>query len=368
MKVLLVANVAKEHVNKFHIPTIKYLQSKGWQVDVACSVDAEVPAGDHIYNMCWRRSPFTFKTFQGIRDLKKLIAKNHYDIIYCHTPVGGLVARLASRAARKKGTKVVYCAHGLHFFTGAPLINWLMFYPIEKMLAFFTDMFITINPEDCERVQRSFNPNMEVTLIPGIGVNFNRLNIGNRVSAREEYRQKLNIPMDAEVMVYVAEVLKNKNQQMLIKTLAELRRKGRNSYLILAGPVHDDTHIREVIDQLNVQEYVKVLGWRSDIGELMAASDLCVASSIREGFGINLVEAQYCHLPVIAVSNRGHRAIIEDGENGYLVPLNDYKTMAERVEDVMSNSDVYNRFANVDVSKYESRIIAERIYGLLKSI
>ena len=107
MKILLVANVAKEHVNKFHIPTIKYLQSKGWQVDIACSVDADVPVGDHIFNMCWKRSPFTTKIFKGISELKKLITENEYDVIYCHTPVGGLVARVAARSARKKGTKVV---------------------------------------------------------------------------------------------------------------------------------------------------------------------------------------------------------------------------------------------------------------------
>lgn len=95
-KVLLVANVAKEHVNKFHIPPIKYLQSKGWQVDVACSVDAEVPAGDHIYNMSWKRSPFTLGTLKGIMELKSLISKNCYDIVYCHTPVGGGSCALGS--------------------------------------------------------------------------------------------------------------------------------------------------------------------------------------------------------------------------------------------------------------------------------
>ena len=91
MKILLVANVGRGHVNKFHIPTIQYLQAQNWQVDVACSVDEPIEAGDNIYAMCWKRSPFTFKTIQGIFQLKKLIAKNNYDIIYCHTPVGGVI-------------------------------------------------------------------------------------------------------------------------------------------------------------------------------------------------------------------------------------------------------------------------------------
>lgn len=368
MKILLVANVAKEHVNKFHIPTIKYLISKGWQVDIACSVDAEVPAGDNIYHMSWKRSPFTLKTFIGIEELKKLIAKNDYNIIYYHTPVGGLVARVAARSARKKGVKVVYCGHGLHFYKGAPLMSWLVFYPMEKWMATMTDMFITINPEDYERVKKDFNQKMLVRMIPGIGVNFDRLNIENRKEVRMEYREKLGIPADGEVLIYVAEILKNKNQQMLIHTLKELHDKGRKMYLLLPGPDHSNGEFHKLAEELRLKDYVKFLGWRSDIGQLMAASDMCVASSIREGFGINLVEAQYCHLPVVAVTNRGHRAIIKDGENGFLVPMNDSKAMANRVLQVMDDKNLYQRLANIDVEQYKCENIAKIIYEYLQEV
>lgn len=368
MKVLLVANVAKEHVNKFHIPTIKYLQTKGWQVDVACSMDTDVPAGNNKYGMSWKRSPFTLDTFKGIRELKALIAENNYDIIYCHTPVGGLVARVAAKAARKKGVKVVYCAHGLHFFDGAPLINWLIFYPMEKWMAKITDMFITINPEDYERVKRDFNPKMMVRMIHGIGVNFDRLNLEDRKSVRSSTRLLLGIPNDAEVLIYVAEILKNKNQQMLIKALKDIHDKGRKMYLLLPGPDHSKGEYKKLAEELGLSDYVKFLGWRSDIGALMAASDLCVASSIREGFGINLVEAQYCHLPVVAVNNRGHRAIIMDGENGFLIPMNNHKMMCERVLEVMDNAALYNKLANINVDEYKSDNIAKVIYGYLKEV
>ena len=368
MKLLLVANVAKEHVNKFHIPTIKHLQSKGWQVDVACSVDAEVHAGDHVFNMSWKRSPFSFKTIKGILELKQLIAKNEYDIIYCHTPVGGLVARIASREARKKGVKVVYCAHGLHFFNGAPLVNWLMFYPMEKWMAKMTDMFITINPEDYERVKRCFNPRMMVKRIPGIGVNFDRLNIKKREATRVEYRKRFDIPMNAEVLIYVAEILKNKNQQMLIRTLKVLHDKGRKMYLLLPGPDHSKGEFNKLAEELGLKDYVKFLGWRSDIGELMAASDMCVASSIREGFGINIVEAMYCHLPVVAASNRGHRAIINNGENGFIVPMNNYEAMADTVVKVFDDKVLYKRLANINVEDYKCECIAHKIYEYLHEV
>lgn len=368
MKILLVANVAKEHVNKFHIPTIKYLQAKGWQVDVACSVDTEIPAGDHVYPMSWKRNPFTFKTIVGIRELKKLIDLNDYDIIYCHTPVGGLVARLAARDARKKGTKVVYCVHGLHFFDGAPWINWLLFYPIEKWMSKMTDMCITINPEDYSRVKKCFNPKMQVGMIRGIGVNFARLNVANREDVRKTYREQLCIPQEADVLIYVAEICRNKNQQMLIRALKELHNNDRKMYLLLVGPDHTRGMYHKYAEELGLKDYVKFLGWRSDIGQLMTASDICVASSIREGFGINLVEAQYCHLPVVAVSNRGHRTIIKDGENGLLVPLNHYREMTEKVLTVMDDKALYHRMSNINVEEYECNNIAKNIYKYLQAV
>lgn len=361
IKILLVANVAKEHIRKFHIPTIMLLRNHGWQVDVACKMDAEIPEASHAYAMCWERSPFTIRTIRGIQDLKRLIEKNKYDIIYCHTPVGGLVARFASMKSRKSGTKVVYCAHGLHFYKGAPIVNWILYYPIEKLMARFTDMFITINPEDFERVHKNFNPRMDVKRINGIGVDFDRLDIDNKKYIRRTYRQNLGIPENAIVLIYVAEILKNKNQSMLIRMLSLLHKRNIICWLLLPGPNHQNGEFKRLADTLGVSEYVKFLGWRSDVGELMAASDIYVASSIREGFGINLIEAQYCHLPVVASSNRGHRAIIKDGENGFLVRINDSLSMANRIEDLINNPALYQHMAQIDVSSYSCMSVAANI-------
>ena len=155
---------------------------------------------------------------------------------------------------------------------------------------------------------------------------------------------------------------------MLIYALKELHDKGCKMYLLLPGPEHSKGEFHKLAEELGLKGYVKFLGWRSDIGQLMAASDMCVASSIREGFGINLVEAQYCHLPVVAVTNRGHRAIIKDGENGFLVPMNDSKAMADRVLEVMENKGLYDRLANVNVDEYKCENIAKIIYGYLQEV
>lgn len=155
---------------------------------------------------------------------------------------------------------------------------------------------------------------------------------------------------------------------MLIRTLKELHNKGNKMYLLLPGPDHSKGEYQKLAEKLNLKDYVKFLGWRSDIGQLMATSDLYVASSIREGFGINIVEAQYCHLPVVAVKNRGHEAIIKDGENGFLVPLNNSKMMAERILEIFKDQSLYNRLSNINVDQYECKNIAKVIYTYLQEV
>ena len=367
-KILFVANVAKEHINKFHIPTIKEFKNRGWIVDVACAGEDEVPFCDTQFRGVWKRSPFTLGTLKGIKQLKNIIANGDYDVVYCHTPVGGLIARLASIKARKNGTKVIYCAHGFHFFKGAPLINWLIYYPIEKMLSYFTDLIFTINSEDYETAKTKFNPKAKIELLPGIGVNFDRLNIDCKQELRKSYRNNLNIPENATVLIYIAELIKNKNQKMLINTLKELRNRNIDAYLLLVGPDHNNGLYQQMAKDIGVDKYTRFLGWRSDVGELMYTSDICVASSIREGFGINIVEAMYCGLPVVATNNRGHATIVNDGQNGFLVNINDSVKMSEKIITIIENNDIYNKLSNLDISKYDCDTIAIELVNIITTV
>ena len=365
-KILFVANVTKEHICKFHIPTIRVFKENGWTVDVASAGDEEVPYCDHHFNMPWKRSPFTWKTIDGIFALRKVIEDGKYDVVYCHTPVGGLVARLAARKARKYGTKVVYCAHGLHFYHGAPLINWLLYYPVEKILSYFTDVLFVVNKDDYQQARKLLNGNrkMQTQLVPGVGVNFERLKLDNREEIREEYRNTLGIHQNTTALIYVAELVPNKNQMMLVDVLKKLREQGEDVVLLLPGPEHS-TIIRSYVQKAGMQDYVYLLGWRNDIGALLCCADICTASSIREGFGINLVEALYCELPIVATDNRGHREIIRDGENGFLVAINDVDAMSERVLQLIHNEELRKRLSHFDVSAYDCNLVAEKLYHLI---
>ena len=367
-KILIVANVAKEHINKFHLPTMQQFKIRGWQVDVACSADAEVPFCDNLIEGKWTRNPFTIKTLLGIKQLKEHLNENHYDVVYCHTPVGGCVARLAARKARKNGTKVVYFAHGLHFFSGAPIINWLIFFPIEKFMSLFTDAIFVINNEDYNRVKAKFPNRIYVKKFPGIGVDFNRITVANPKETREQYRKKLGINQDDLVLIYIAEVIANKNQGYLLHALNKILETKENTKLLLVGPDHSDGKYISMADNLGLKDKVIFTGWRNDVGELLCTADICVASSIREGFGINLVEAMYHGLPVVAVKNRGHATVIQDGENGFLVPLNNSDKMAEKVLEIANNPSLREKLSHVDVSKYDAIVVARDITDTIEKI
>jgi glycosyltransferase EpsD len=366
-KILFVANVAKEHILKFHIPSIIMFKNKGWIVDVACYKDAEVPYCDHQYSMSYTRNPLTLKTFKGIYELRRIINSEKYDIVYCHTPVGGLVARLACKKARKLGTQVIYFAHGLHFYKGAPKLNWLIYYPIEKYLAHYTDKFILSSEEDYIFVKSHFKeckPNKSFEL----GCNFDKFFIENKNEIRKQYRISLDIPENALVLIYVAEIIKNKNQQMLLKTLQEVKKTIPNTYMLLVGPEHDNGKCKMLAQKMNILDSVRFLGWRSDIAQLFYCSDFCTASSIREGFGYNLVEAMACGVPVITTANRGHMTIVQDGHNGYLIQINDYNTMANRIQHLVYDVTLSNRLlkqATRDIEKYREQNVLDSLYDFI---
>lgn len=171
-RILFVSNTA--NFSKFNRPYMRDLRARGWTVDYASPCEEEVPDCDHSYKIGIRRSPFSLNNIKAVLQVKKLLKKNGYDIIHCHTPMGGAIARLAAkRLWRQKKIKVIYTAHGFHFYKGAPLLNWLVYYPIEKHLAKFTDVLITINEEDFELAKKRFLAG-EVIKMDGVGVNLEK--------------------------------------------------------------------------------------------------------------------------------------------------------------------------------------------------
>ncbi|HBI92113.1 MAG TPA: glycosyltransferase family 1 protein, partial [Terrisporobacter glycolicus] len=173
MKVLFVATV-QSHIAQFHTGAIDLLKEGGYEIHVAARNNLfeknglQLQGVDKVFDIPFNRSPFSYKNMGAYRLLKGIIDNEYYDMIHCNTPVGGITTRLAARKTRKKGTIVIYTAHGFHFYKGAPKKNWLIYYSVEKLLAHFTDKLVTITQEDYDLASQKFCCN--VYHVHGVGV------------------------------------------------------------------------------------------------------------------------------------------------------------------------------------------------------
>lgn len=368
-RILFVATV-DSHIMNFHLPYLKLFKEKGYVVDVATNGDTEIPYCDNHYKISIQRNPFKIGNILAIKELKKIIKKNQYQLIECHTPMGGVATRIAAKKSRKKGTKVIYMAHGFHFYKGAPILNWIIYYPIEKMCSRWTDCLITITNEDYKFAQKHMKAK-RIEHINGIGMNPERLKNKLTQEEKDEFRKKLNINKNDIVFSYIAELNANKNQILLIKTIQELKKKKSNIKLLLIGAGKLKEEYQQYIKNNGLENEIKLLGKRQDINELLSITDIYLASSKREGLPVNVMEAMYKGLPIIATDNRGHRELIQDNENGYICKKSDVQNFKLSVEKISKDIKKINSMKeknNTLVRKYELEEVKQKMEEIYKDM
>ncbi|MCB2339582.1 glycosyltransferase family 4 protein [Clostridium estertheticum] len=361
-KALVVTTVAST-LDQFCMNGIKILQ-KTYSVSVAANFYVgnntsqkrvkEFKAGLQEKNIVvneinFNRNPFSKANFFAYKDIKKLINSNSFEIIHCHTPVAAMAVRLAARKARQKGTKVIYTAHGFHFYKGAPLKNWLLYYPIERWLARYTDVLITINKEDYERAKKSFRAG-KVEYIPGVGVDTKKF--GEVIVDKVAKRREVGVPENAFVILSVGELNKNKNHETVIKAIAKLNNS--NVYYLICGQGILENYLNDLIKKLYLEKQVKVLGYRTDIGEISKTSDVFVFPSYREGLSVALMEAMALGLPVVCSNIRGNIDLIENGKGGYIVGPDDVGGFTGAIDEIIQNQTL-----NENMGKYNKECIAK---------
>lgn len=326
-KVLFTSHTA--NFQKFNRPFMRMLHDQGYEVHYASMGEEKILDCDKEFVVPFTRSPFKLSNIKAYKKLKKIIDSENYDIIHTNTPVGGVVTRLAARDARKRGTRVIYTAHGFHFFKGAPFINWLIYYPVERWMAHYTDTLITINHEDYRRAKKKFKTNVEY--VPGVGVDESKFTPRLTKKQRDALRKILGLKPDDFVMIYPAELNKNKNQTFLIKVMEELVADSPNVHLLLPGKDSMGGFHARLIKRCGLGNNIHLLGYRSDIPQLLMASDVSVSASYREGLPVHIMEAMMAGLPVISTKCRGANELVIDGVNGYLVKCDSIDEMVKKI-------------------------------------
>lgn len=321
MKKVLFTATVDSHIELFHVPFLKWFKEQGYEVHVATNGNNNIPYCDKKIKISFERSPYKINNLKAIKSLEKIIDKENYDIIHTHTPMGSVVTRLAARKARKNGTRVIYTAHGFHFYKGAPLLNWLLFYPVEKILARYTDDLITINKEDYHLAKNKFKTN--VYYVPGVGIDENKFNFKMSNKEKNELRESLGLKADDFVMIYPAELSVRKNQEWLINSIKDLIINNFNIHLLLPGRDNLNGKIQLLVKTLGLEKNIHFLGFRNDIPKLLMISDIAISSSKQEGLPVNIMEAMYLGLPIIATDCRGNRDLVENGKNGFIIDTGD---------------------------------------------
>lgn len=378
MRVLIIATV-QSHICQFHRPLADMLHANGYEIHVAARDNLAEKNGlkldfaDKIFNVPFSRSPKNPDNVKAYKQLKKIIEENDYSVIHCNTPVGGVIGRLVAKKARKKGTKVYYTAHGFHFYDGAPKKNWMIYYPIEKHFANHnTDVLITINEEDYKLAKERFKTN--VKRIHGVGVDPNRYG-PVQCDEKSRIRSELGYEPKETIVLCVGELLPNKNQEMLIRSVALLRDRDFFVRVLIAGNGRNREYLEGLVKELHIEDRIVFLGYCTNLEIYQRMVDFSVSCSKREGLPLNIIEAMLSRKAVIGTVNRGHSELIKDGENGYLVQVNDCQSLAERIVAVSENEDLKQRmgdkgyeFAQQYVFSSVVKELEEIYFGLSKSL
>lgn len=312
------------------------------------------------------RSPFSLKNIKAYKQLVKIINKENIDYIHCNTPVGGLLGRLAGKKCKVK--KVLYQVHGFHFYKGASKLNWLIYYPVEKWFARYTDALVTINHEDFEFAKKKikFRNNGKIYYVPGVGIDASQF---SNVETPASKRKELNIPEDAFVIISVGELNANKNNKVIISALEQL--KNSNIHYVVCGVGEEEQALKKQVSDVGLQDNVHFVGYRNDIKELYAESDCFVMPSYREGLSRSIMEAMASGLPCVVSKIRGNVDMIEENKGGFLCAPDDVSGFTEAIKKIATNEELrknmqaYNKEA---IKKFDVSVVKEEMKKIYSEV
>ncbi|MCD8130274.1 MAG: glycosyltransferase family 4 protein [Lachnospiraceae bacterium] len=373
MKRVLVLGSVASMIDQFNIPAIELLIEMGYQVDVACNFkEGNTCSDEEVQRLMARLRKMKVRYFhvdfardvtklsqnmKAFRQVERLLKKNNYVFLHCHTPIGGVVGRISGKLTN---TKVIYTAHGFHFYKGAPLQNWLLFYPVEWLCAHWTDVLITINKEDYERAKRRMKAK-KIVYIPGVGVDLNKF--GNQPVERALKRQEIGVPENAVMLFSVGELNENKNHETVIKAL-----QGMDVYYVIAGRGKKEENLKKLAQELGMGGRVKLLGFRTDIVELDKAADAFIFPSYREGLSVSLMEAMASGLPCAVSRIRGNIDLI-DKKGGELFDPRDISQVRRAVKNLLKRDrDAMGRYNARKIRGFGTQEVLRRLREIYASM
>lgn len=353
-KMLYILNIANR-VNNFSYTSMKAAQELGFDYHIAGNwkyandqerIEDEKKYGIHIYQIDFVRTPYHPGNIKAYKQLKEIVEKEKFDVIHCNTPIGGVVGRLLGKTC--KVPTVIYQAHGFHFYKGAPALNWLIYYPIEKWLAHKTDALITINQEDYQRAQAfKLRGNGKVYYVPGVGIDIEKYKPRDEV--RNQKRAELGVSEDDIVVISAGDLIERKNYSASIKAIAGTVNETVHYFICGEGPQREQ--LEKLSAESGADKRIHFLGYRTDMKELLQASDIFLFTTLQEGLPRSMMEAMASGLPCIASNIRGNTDLLIDGKNGFLVAPDDIETISRRIDQLSNDSELRRAMSLANIQR-----------------
>lgn len=373
MKRALIYTSVASMIDQFNRDNIQILLDGGYKVHVAANFENGNSIDQKQVNQLkvdldnmgveWHHIPIprNITSIKGIieayRKSDDIFSKNHFDLIHFHSPIGAAIGRLAALKTKKKGTRIIYTAHGFHFFKGSSVFNWLLFFPLEYILSYVTDALITINSEDTKRALKMHA--REVEYIPGVGIDVDELNKAKTLSTNT-FRDSIGINQNEIILLSIGELNPNKNHKEVIKVLKKLKKP---IYYIICGQGEELNNLSVLAEQEGVRDYVHFLGYRTDIPSILSVSDIFCLPSKREGLSVGLMEAMSASLPCVVSKIRGNTDLI-DAEGGYLFNLGNEEELITGLDKLISSKEereLKGKYNQSKMKKFDISVVNNRM-------
>ena len=373
MKILFISNITNKITN-FAIPSIcaseklniEFHHAANWSnVSEKLINEQEEQYGIKIHQIDFERNPFKLKNYNAYKQLIKLMKENNFDIVHCNTPIGGILGRICAK--QMKVPKVIYTAHGFHFYEGAPKINNIIYKSVERYLSKLTNCIITITKEDYKNALefKKVNKDLNVFYVPGVGIN--RDEIINVRPNRKAICKELGISEDSFFIISAGELNKNKNQKIVIEAISNID-KNENIHYLVCGLGANENGLKKLAFEKGLKDNIHFLGYRNDIVKLMKSCDVFVMSSYREGLSRAIMEAMTSGLPIIASNIRGNVDLVNENNGGWLCTLDNSDEFKVAIEKSM-NKDLQEKMGNYNINyseKFDVTNIEKKIYSIYK--
>lgn len=374
-KALLVTTVSG-FVPQFEMSNVAILKELGYEIHYASNFNNPSYGTDNkrlegtgiiCHQVDFERSPFNKKNWQAYKQLVKIMKDENIDLVHCHTPMGAVLARLA---AKKCGIKdVLYTAHGFHFFKGASIKNWLIYYPVERFLSGYTDTQVCINMEDFYNAKKFKARNVEY--IAGVGIDTKGIKEKSNITSgeKEELRKELKLADTDRVLITAGEMIERKNQKFLLEVVKKIKEKESSVKLIVCGHGRLENSLKLKTKELGIEDNVIFTGYRTDIYRILGLSEVFLFSSLQEGLPVAVMEAMAVGLPVVCSKVRGNADLVDNGKGGYVPEQFDVNIWSDLIYSLLMDKNRLKSFGEYNIDKIKeydkSNVEKEmrRIYG-----